>query len=97
MYQKNTASSNKPTSSLIIEREHEKKYKLVYLPCYLHTVNANSFFESVKCRKFQTVVATIFPLKCNENLNTFLNRLRKLFKGENYSQKYSMYFTRALL
>ena len=41
------------------------------------------FFEFLKCRKFQIVVAKIFPL-CNENLNSFLTRLWKLFKGGNY-------------
>ena len=36
------------------------------------------FFESLKCRKFQIVVAIIFSF-CNENLNSFLSRLQKLF------------------
>ena len=51
------------------------------------------FFISQNVEKFQIVVAIIFPLY-NENLNSLLTRLRKLFKGGNYSQIYlilSMY------
>ena len=44
-----------------------------------------SFFESLKCRKFQIVVAIIILL-CDENMNSFLTRLRKLFKGGKYSR-----------
>ena len=43
-----------------------------------YRISAN--MESIKCRKFQIVVAIIFLL-CHENLNTFLTRLRKLFIG----------------
>ena len=35
-----------------------------------------------------TVVVAMIFLLCNENLNSFLTRLRKLFKGGNYSRKY---------
>ena len=38
------------------------------------------FLESLKYKKNQIVFTIIFPL-CNENLNTFLTRLRKLSKG----------------
>jgi hypothetical protein len=43
-----------------------------------------SFFGSVKCRKFQVVVAKIF------SLSIFLTkyRLQKLFKGGNYLLQY---------
>ena len=45
-----------------------------------------SFFEFVKCRQFPIVPAIIFLL-CNENLNSFLTRLQKLFKVGNYSRE----------
>ena len=48
------------------------------------------FFEFSKYRKFPIVVAIIFPL-FNENLNTFLIRLQKLFKGGNYLWKYDIF------
>ena len=34
-----------------------------------------------------TVVVAMLFLLCNENLNSFLTRLRKLFKGGNYSRE----------
>ena len=52
-----------------------------------------------KCRKFQIVVAIVFPL-CNENLNTFLTRIWKLFKGRNYSpvvEKVDIYAIQSLM
>ena len=44
------------------------------------------FFESLKCRKFRLDIEIILPL-CNENLNNFLTRPRKLFKGGKYSRE----------
>ena len=54
---------------------------------YRISENRFIFFYSLRYRKFQIVVAIIFSL-CNENLNSFLTRLRKLSKGGNYSRKY---------
>jgi hypothetical protein len=36
------------------------------------------------------LVIALMNLLCNENLNSFLTRLRKLFKGGNYSRKYGI-------
>ena len=44
------------------------------------------FFELLKPWKSNTVSALSFFL-CNENLNSFLTRVRKLFKGGNYSRE----------
>ena len=44
--------------------------------------------ETLTFRIFDVENFAIISLLCNENLNTFLTRLRKLFKGENYSRKY---------
>ena len=45
------------------------------------------FFESENCRKSKRVDRVVIFLICNENLNTFLTRLQKLFKGLNYSRE----------
>ena len=50
-----------------------------------NSLRGNFFFLSSNCRKFQIVVAIIFPL-CNEIFNNFLTRLQKLFKEGNYSR-----------
>ena len=44
-------------------------------------------FESVKCRKFQIVLAIIFPL-FNENLNTFLTKQAAETILRKYGMKY---------
>ena len=43
----------------------------------------------VKPWKIHIVSALVFLL-CNENLNSFLTRVRKLFKGGNYMRKYGI-------
>ena len=48
------------------------------------------FFEHVKFRKSLIFVSIIFSL-FNENLNNFLTKVRKLFKGRNYSKKETVY------
>ena len=43
-------------------------------------------YEIFKVLKIQIVSALVFLLS-NENLNSFLTRVRKLFKGGNYSRE----------
>ena len=44
------------------------------------------FFEFVESCKFHIFSALLFLL-CNENLNSFLNRVQKLFEGGNRSRE----------
>ena len=51
---------------------------------------------SYSCRSNYSFLKLVFLL-CNENLNSFLTRLRKPFKGGNYSWKYGMYIVKSYL
>ena len=64
----------------------------------MHTVFLRilCFFEFVKSWKFHIVSALIFLL-CTENLNSFLTRVQKLFKVENYLRKYSIPLIKAFV
>ena len=50
------------------------------------TIEGGKLFKGGNYSWKYVVVAIIFPL-FNENLNSFLTRLRKLFKGGNYSRE----------
>ena len=43
------------------------------------------FFEFVRSQKF-SIISELILLLCNENLNSFLTRLQKLFQGGKYSR-----------
>ena len=58
-------------------------YNLLFRPTVFPWI---FFFEPLKCKKCKTFVTIILPL-WNENLKTFLTRLRKLFKGGKYSRE----------